>query len=126
MRIAGAVFIAAALVGAAAFAYADDKKEPDRECGVSTPEMVGCINEKTAYWDKRLNAAYPKALKNAEPKQREQLRKAQRLWVQYRDANCTYYFMGEGTIARIDAADCMYRMTRARAEELEGAADSEH
>jgi uncharacterized protein YecT (DUF1311 family) len=123
MRIAGAIVIAAALTGAAASAWAADNKEPNRECGVSTPEMVECINEKTAYWDKRLNAAYPKALKNAEPKQREQLRKAQRLWVQYRDANCLYYDLGEGTIARIQAAECMRGMTETRAKEFENGSD---
>ena len=41
----------------------------------------------------------------ASRKQREQLRVAQRLWIQYRDANCLYYDLGEGTIARIDAGD---------------------
>ena len=85
---------------------------------MSTPEMVDCLNAKTAQWDKKLNAAYKAALDAAQPKQREQLRTAQRLWVQYRDANCTYYFMGEGSIARVEAADCTYRMTKARAEEL--------
>jgi uncharacterized protein YecT (DUF1311 family) len=53
-------------------------------------------------------------------KQREQLRSAQRLWIQYRDANCLYYGLGEGTIARIDAGECMRNTTKARAEELEG------
>jgi uncharacterized protein YecT (DUF1311 family) len=53
-------------------------------------------------------------------KQREQLRSAQRLWIQYRDANCLYYGLGEGTIARIDAGECVRNMTKARAEELEG------
>jgi len=48
------------------------------------------------------------------------LRAAQRLWVQYRDANCLYYGMGEGTIARLDAGECMRSMTEARAKELEG------
>jgi len=84
--------------------------------------MVDCLNDKTAFWDKRLNAAYATALKEAEPKQREPLRAAQRLWMQYRDANCLYYRLGEGTIARVDAADCMYRMTKSRALELEGKA----
>jgi uncharacterized protein YecT (DUF1311 family) len=28
--------------------------------------------------------------------------------------------MGEGTIARVDAGECMRRMTEARARELEG------
>ncbi len=45
---------------------------------------------------------------------------AQRLWIQYRDANCLYYGMGEGTIAGIDAGECMRNMTQARARELEG------
>jgi uncharacterized protein YecT (DUF1311 family) len=90
-------------------------------CDGSTYEMVQCLMAKAAPWDKRLNAAYQTALKDAQPKQREQLRTAQRLWVQYRDANCLYWRLGEGTIASIEAADCMYRMTRTRAEELEGA-----
>jgi uncharacterized protein YecT (DUF1311 family) len=59
-------------------------------------------------------------LKDAQPSQRDQLRAAQRLWIQYRDANCLYYGMGEGTIARIDAGECMRNMTEARARELEG------
>jgi uncharacterized protein YecT (DUF1311 family) len=51
------------------------------------------------------------------------LREAQRLWAQYRDANCIYYSLGEGTIVRIDAGDCMYWMTKSRALELEGKDD---
>ena len=31
-----------------------------------------------------------------------------------------YYGLGEGTIARIDAGECMRSMTEARARELEG------
>ncbi len=115
----------AALLGAAVSAHAAAQGKPERDCGVSTPEMVECLNAKTAEWDKRLNAAYAKALKEAEPKQREQLRSAQRLWVQYRDANCQYYWLGEGSIARIDAAGCMLRMTKARALELEGKEDQD-
>ena len=49
-----------------------------------------------------------------------QLRAAQRLWIQYRDANCLYYGLGEGTIARLDAGECMRSMTEARAKEFEG------
>ena len=67
-----------------------------------------------------MNIAYQQALKDAVPTQREQLRNAQRLWIQYRDANCLYYGLGEGTIARLDAGECMRSMTEARAKELEG------
>ena len=113
---------AAALVGAAVSASAGDQGDPEQACDGSTYEMVECLKAKTAQWDKRLNAAYRKALDDAQSdKQRNQLRAAQRLWVQYRDANCLYYDLGEGTIARIDAGDCMLRLTKARAEELEGA-----
>jgi uncharacterized protein YecT (DUF1311 family) len=77
------------------------------------------VNFKTAQWDKRMNAAYQKALKDGEAPRQEQLRTAQRLWIQFRDANCAYLFMGEGTVARIDAAECVRNMTEARARELE-------
>jgi len=67
-----------------------------------------------------MTIAYRQALEDAVPRQREQLRAAQRLWIQCRDANCLYYGLGEGTIARIDAGECMRNMTEARARELEG------
>ncbi|MDB5579932.1 MAG: hypothetical protein JWR80_5108 [Bradyrhizobium sp.] len=118
--IAALMMAVGAMTGGAS---AGDQGEPEQECGVSTYEMVDCLNAKAAQWDKRMTIAYQRALKDGEAKQREQLRKAQRLWIQYRDANCLYYFMGEGTIARVEAADCTYRMTKARAEELEGKED---
>jgi uncharacterized protein YecT (DUF1311 family) len=101
-----ATITAAALIGAAVSAFAGDQGDPETECGVSTYEMVECLNAKVAQWDKRMTIAYQASLKAAQPKQRDQLRVAQRLWIQYRDANCLYYFMGEGTIARVEAADC--------------------
>jgi uncharacterized protein YecT (DUF1311 family) len=82
--------------------------------------MVECLKARTSQWDRRMTTAYRQALEDAVPPQREQLRAAQRLWIQYRDANCLYYGLGEGTIARIDAGECMRNMTEARARELEG------
>jgi uncharacterized protein YecT (DUF1311 family) len=114
-----AFLAAAAFIGAAAFAVAADPGEPAESCDGSTAEMVACANKKIAYWDQRLNAAYKKAIEIAQTEQREQLRVAQRLWLQYRHANCLYCDMGEGTIARIEAADCMLTMTEARTRELE-------
>ncbi|HEX3442700.1 MAG TPA: lysozyme inhibitor LprI family protein [Pseudolabrys sp.] len=115
---------AAALIGAAAFAYADDQGDPEQSCDGSTYEIVECQKAKLAVLDKRLNVAYQQALKDAQsPKQRDQLRAAQRLWVQYRDANCEYYELGEGTIARIEGGVCMLDLTRTRALELESATE---
>ena len=100
--------------------HAGDQSESEPSCDGNTFQMVECLKAKTAEWDKRLNTAYQKAVQDAQPAQREPLRAAQRLWIQYRDANCLYYGMGEGTIARLDAGECMRSMTEARAKELEG------
>jgi uncharacterized protein YecT (DUF1311 family) len=102
-------------------AHAGDQGDLGPACDGSTVQMVECTGAKTAQWDKRMNVAYQQALKGAVTQgQHDQLRNAQRLWVQYRDANCLYYGMGEGTIAQLDAAECLRRMTEVRARELEG------
>jgi uncharacterized protein YecT (DUF1311 family) len=117
LRVSVCAGVMLALVSAA---QAGDKADPEPSCDGNTFQMVECLKAKTAQWDKRLNAAYQKALQDAQPAQRDPLRAAQRLWIQYRDANCLYYGMGEGTIARLDAGECMRSMTEARARELEG------
>ena len=110
----------AAVLALVSVVHAGDQGEPEQSCDGNTFQMVECLKAKTAQWDKRLNAAYQKAVQDAQPAQRDQLRTAQRLWIQYRDANCLYYGLGEGTIARLDAGECMRSMTEARAREFEG------
>jgi uncharacterized protein YecT (DUF1311 family) len=120
MRVCFAIPILIALAPISAWAQAKDTRVTG--CDGSTYDMVECLKGKTAQWDKRLNKAYQQALKDAAtPEQADKLREAQRLWVAYRDANCQYYDAGEGTIARIDAGECMRSMTEDRAKELEGA-----
>jgi uncharacterized protein YecT (DUF1311 family) len=109
----------AAMAVVASAAYAGDQGDPAQSCDGSMPEMAECLKAQTAQWDKRMTIAYQQAMKDAAAPRREQLRAAQRLWIQYRDANCLYYGMGDGTIARIDAGACMRSMTEARARELE-------
>ncbi|MBV8696915.1 MAG: DUF1311 domain-containing protein [Bradyrhizobium sp.] len=109
------------LIALAPAAFANDAGDPDQSCDGPTAAVVDCLGAKTVRWDKRMTIAYQQALKNAvSPQQHDRLRAAQRLWIQYRDANCLYYDMGEGTIAKVDAAECMRSMTEARARELEG------
>ena len=119
MMLRLAVGLAAVLVLAPAV-HAGDQGEPEQSCDGNTFQMVECLKAKTAQWDKRLNVAYQKAVQDAQPAQRDLLRVAQRLWIQYRDANCLYYGLGEGTIARLDAGECMRSMTEARAREFQG------
>jgi hypothetical protein len=46
---------------------------------------------------------------------------AQRLWVQYRDANYGFYGVQDGSIRQLQAAECIRSMTGARAREREKA-----
>jgi uncharacterized protein YecT (DUF1311 family) len=94
---------------------------PEEKCNDanSTTEIVQCLATQAAIWDRRLNTAYQKLLETLPPRRRDRLRNAQRLWVQFRDANCAYFATGEGSIARIEAGQCMVRLTAARAQELE-------
>lgn len=87
--------------------------------GGSTAEIVDCLDARTRSWDSALNAAYKRAMAQVVPAQREPLRAAQRLWVAYRDANCRFYGLGEGSIRQIEAAECLRFMTEARARELQ-------
>jgi uncharacterized protein YecT (DUF1311 family) len=65
-------------------------------CGqkTSTLEVVQCVLAKTNSADRRLNAAYKALQARIEANQCQPLLAAQRLWVQYRDANCA--FTGRG------------------------------
>jgi uncharacterized protein YecT (DUF1311 family) len=119
LRAQFAIVTAAALIGAAAFAFAGEQGDPDKGCDGGTPEIVDCLNAQRAHWDKELAIAYQEALKNVVPAQRESLRMAERAWIKYRDANCAFYERGEGSIARNDATECLRSMTESRARELE-------
>jgi uncharacterized protein YecT (DUF1311 family) len=79
-----------------------------------------CVDKLVKKWDVRLNAAYKKLLETTREADRlAALKKAQKLWVLYRDANCGWHDSGEGTIRRLQAGECMRSMTADRAHELE-------
>ena len=69
--------------------------------------------------DHRLNAAYKALQARIEANQRQSLLSAQRLWVQYRDANCGFYGVQDGSIRQVQAAEYIRSMTEDRARELE-------
>ena len=91
-------------------------------CGekTSTLEVVECVQAKTNASDQRLNAAYKALQVRIEANQRQPLLAVQRLWVQYRDANC-FYGVQDGSIRQVQAAECIRSMTEDRARELEKA-----
>lgn len=85
-----------------------------------TMGMVDCMGAETQIWDRRLNREYQETLRSLEAETQARLRAAQRLWVQFRDANClTYRTLTGGSMDALSAADCTMRMTALRAIELE-------
>lgn len=98
--------------------YGADYEECNQQ---STADIVDCLNASAKTWDRRLNGAYKALMSRSDPGQKEPLKAAQRLWVQYRDANCRFYAAGEGSISQIAAAECLRAMTQQRACEMEAA-----
>lgn len=79
--------------------------------GGTTVAIVDCIAARTKAWDKRLNTAYKDLSQRVDAGQREPLKAAQRLWIQYRDANCGFYGAAEGSIRQVNAAEYLRSMT---------------
>lgn len=87
----------------------------------ATTSMVECISAEHEVQDAKLNAAYKTLMGTLSTDRKKQLRTAQLAWIAYRDANCEFYFDPDGgTIARLQANDCMLSMTAQRAAELDG------
>ena len=119
-RLLGGVVVAGVLAGMAPAHAADDARYSAeyRTCAKgSTVDIEQCVGRLTKAWDQRLNAAYQKIIKGN--RNAYKMRIAQRLWVQFRNANCRYYGAGEGTIRRLEFAECMRSATAHRALELE-------
>jgi uncharacterized protein YecT (DUF1311 family) len=90
---------------------------------VSTQDMVECIDSGYKTQDARLNNAYKLLQKNLSADREKQLLEAQRLWIKYREANCSFYYDPDGgSMARLSANDCMMMSTAMRAKELENLA----
>lgn len=89
-------------------------------CSQSTTiGIVECVDEAGKKWDKRLNTAYQALVQRSEPGQNDALKKAQRLWIRYRDANCGFYAANGGSIGQIEAYECVRAMTKARTCEID-------
>jgi uncharacterized protein YecT (DUF1311 family) len=131
-------------VMAACLATKADQANPERACigaifsacpgsAGSTQDMVECIDAEVDYWDLRLNASYRahyKALVAEDADESpydglslaEQFRAAQRSWIGYRDANCTFARNQHrgGSLGRLSGLMCMMTMTAERVLEIEG------
>ncbi len=101
----------------------------------SNYEMKLCAQREFETADKELNAVYGEAMKSAREQYRstqrepgyekmpdleERLRKAQRAWLAFRDANCDYQYViyYGGSMAGLSYIACKADMTKVRVKEL--------
>ncbi len=91
----------------------------EMKCDGPTDRQVAvCTKNQADLWDKSLNVEYKNALQRVTDESRPLLIKAQRLWVQFRDANCAVQFAQGGTVATYYGEQCVLDTTKSRAEEL--------
>lgn len=87
----------------------------------TTVSIVQCLQQRTGFWDKRLNEAWRavNASLASEPQRVVALKAAEQAWLKFRDANCAFQYSQGGTIRQIATAGCVLEMTQNRAIELQ-------
>ncbi len=91
----------------------------------STHQFRKCNSDELDYQDRLLNKYYKQAMQKLAESEKSKLRKAQRAWIKYRDANCDVESapMRGGTGERVLYGGCLVDMTTKRASELRGIRD---
>ena len=85
----------------------------------TTFDTISCQQAELDIQDKRLNQHYKALLKNLNAERQEDLKVAQRAWLAFRNANCSFYLDPEGgSMHRVLSSDCVLSHTTTRANEL--------
>ncbi len=96
----------------------DPELKACRDLGI-TNDVVSCLKNLNEKYDKLLNDNYKRLQSKIDRNLFNELQKAQRQWLSFRDANCSFARDWEqGTLGRIAFADCFTGMTKQRALEL--------
>ena len=116
-------FILAACVPAQARADEAPATPQFKKCldaaGGVTATSVQCIGAEIDRQDVVLNRNYKKAMTLLSAERKQSLMKAQRAWLAYRAAQCSFEFdPNGGTMAHIISTDCVRTMTAERARFL--------
>jgi len=102
--------------------HAQQMNEPDSPCAgvVVTSDLVACLWKAQTSSEADMNSVYEKIRKNLTAHEVQQLVGAQKLWTQYRDANCSAEraLYENGTGAPPAYLACMEAMARERTKEL--------
>ncbi len=82
--------------------------------------QIECLDVEYEYQDKRLNQNYKKLMQSLTTSEKTRLKKAQRQWLQYRDANLDFYANYSGFVDKnLLSSFKLTQETAKRANELE-------
>jgi uncharacterized protein YecT (DUF1311 family) len=97
-----------------------NEKDSPYPTAVTTAELRSCFAPARDVADSGLDGAYKEIRARLDGEDATRLNLAQRLWIQYRDANCTAERerYADGTAAPVVYLACLEAMTRARTKEL--------
>lgn len=86
----------------------------------TTRDIVECATRETSAWDTLLNRWYRKLSVRSDKSAGKLLRDAQRAWIMFRDADCSYAYAqwADGTMRTVAGAYCQRDRTATRAIEL--------
>jgi uncharacterized protein YecT (DUF1311 family) len=112
--------MAAALLFAASPALADEADGIDCAHAMAQQDMNICADKDYRAADAVLNATYKKAMVGLDDHSKDLLRIAQRNWIKFRDAECTYESAQNegGSIYPLVYAGCMTALTKERTKQL--------
>jgi uncharacterized protein YecT (DUF1311 family) len=107
----------------AALAFAAPALAQDIDCknAMTQMDINICAGKDYQAADKKLNKIYGKLMAAADATDKELLRKAERAWIAFRDAQCEYQASGSsgGSIHPMEVAGCYEALTEAHTKQLE-------
>jgi uncharacterized protein YecT (DUF1311 family) len=85
-----------------------------------TSKILNCISAELDQQDSRLNEAFKKLMSKLPKDRKRSLGEAQRAWIKFRKANCSFYHdPNGGSAAHVEGNECFLNATVDRAKELE-------
>jgi len=88
---------------------------------ISTKDMLNCLDGEWKKSDAELNRTYQETLKKLKPEDAVLLKRAQRSWISYRDAQCAadYKMWAGGSGAPVALAQCRVTLTQQRTKTIQ-------
>jgi uncharacterized protein YecT (DUF1311 family) len=119
--IGAALLGAALLAGATGVCRAQDGETECSRNAQTTAEMQSCADEALSQIDSQLNDIYGAMIQRLDAEGADRLRRAQRAWIAFRDAECRFQGLAAeaGSMNPVIVTECLASLTERRFADLE-------